>query len=95
MKTSDTNIDIYYRVSFALIDQYGVRDGVELPSVMHLTFTQELPPLLPKVGERINLMADLVDYSARTYRVVDIEHGISLELGSISGHQIVIVPREV
>ncbi|AWF57012.1 hypothetical protein AAIH49_22535 [Pseudomonas aeruginosa] len=90
---NENNSEVGYRVSFALIDEEGIRHGVALPNAMHLLFERNRQPLLPRIGESLTLMSDLVDLHARSYRVIDIEHGISSDHGSVLGHQVVVVLR--
>lgn len=85
---------IAYRVSFALLDEHGCRQGVALPNAMHLLYQRSTPPLLPRVGERISLTTDLVDFQARSYRVIDVEHGLSSNHGLVLAHHVVIVLRD-
>ncbi|KYQ68810.1 hypothetical protein AXH09_13750 [Pseudomonas aeruginosa] len=58
---NENNSEVGYRVSFALIDEEGIRHGVALPNAMHLLFERNRQPLLPRIGESLTLMSDLVD----------------------------------
>lgn len=92
MKENESRIG--YRVSFAVVDEHGVREGVPLPNAMHLLYEHATPPLLPRIGERISLMRNLVDFQARSYQVIDVEHGISSDHGSVLSHHVVVVLRD-